>query len=173
MQISSRHIWVLIAAGLLAGCNKAPPADEQVFGVRMGDAVTSLDEARPLEEPPLFNYAFRPKEAMPPFSEYAALATPAAGVCAVRARATDTVPDIQALLDSLRKKYGRESSNSAVHSYYWFPDAAVPPTSAAIQTIALTDLGTMVSLTYTFKNMGACQKELGVNGPPQPAPSSE
>jgi hypothetical protein len=165
MRVLSRHVLVLIAAGWLVGCGKTPPPEERIFGVRMGDTLASLGNAQPLEEPPLFNYSFKPKEALPPFSEYAVLAAPAAGVCAIRARATDTVPDIHALLDSLRKKYGAESNNTAIHSYYWFPDANVPPTSATIQTIALTDLGSVVSLTYTFKNVTACRKELGLNDP--------
>jgi hypothetical protein len=163
MRLFARHVFILAAAGLATGCGKPQAKDEQAFGVHMGDALASLAAVRPLEEPPLFNYSFKPKEMLPPFSDYAVLATPGAGVCAVRARAVDTVPDTRALLDSLRKKYGAGSSNQALHSYYWYPDVNVPPTSPVIDTVALSDLGTTVSLTYTFKNMPACRKDLGLD----------
>ncbi len=169
----ARFTISLFALALLSGCGKPKPEDEQVFGLHMGDAAASLSAVHPLEEPPLFNYAFVPKEANPPFNDYAVLAGPGAGVCAVRARATETVPDVQALVERLRGKYGAGSSNAGLHSYYWFPSADSPPRSATIQTIALTDLGDMVSLTYTFTNMPACRKELGLDDPPPQAPPSE
>src|ERR1700744_5422732 len=123
MRLAQTLPLLLAVTGLAAACHKPAGGDDgRVLGVKMGDPVSSLNDAAPLEEPPLFNFSFRPKEADPLFQDYSALVGPDAGVCAVRAKGAMANQDlVHNVLEPLRKKYGRDSFNPEVQGYYWYP----------------------------------------------------
>lgn len=154
-------IFAFALALCLAGCGKAKP-DDQPFGVARGQPLSALKEVRPLNEPPQINYAFTPAEKDPAFDDYAVLASPTVGVCRVRAKASHmSESDVAALRDRLRREYGEAGFNAEAHSYYW-PNNYGDTVAGTIATIVLSDLGSQVSLTYTFTNIDACNHELAV-----------
>ena len=71
MRATSRIITGLALALCLAGCGKPKPSDERVFSVARGEQLSALKDVRPLNEPPLINYAFTPTDTDPAFSGYA------------------------------------------------------------------------------------------------------
>lgn len=149
----------------LAGCGKPKP-DDRPFGVARGEQISSLRDVRPLNEPPLINYAFTPAEKDLAFADYAVLASPTVGVCRVRAKASGMSEDqVTGLRDRLRKQYGEAGFNAGTHSYYW-PNNYGDTVVGNIATIVLSQFGSEVSLTYTFTNIDACTRELAV----QPGP---
>lgn len=155
----ARHLLLVIIVAGLAGCGKPAADDGRVLGVKMGDPVSSLNDAELLEEPPLFNVSFRPKDADPVFRDYSALVAPAAGVCAVRAKGVLSSPDrLHDVLEPLRKKYGKDTFRPDVQGYYWYPSEGEP--SSSIQVVAVNYFGSNVSLVYTFTNIAACRREL-------------
>jgi hypothetical protein len=161
------NLSAILLTAVLAGCNKEPSDDGRAFGVKMEDPVSALADAQPLEEPPLFNFSFRPKEESKIFRQYAALAAPAAGVCAVRGRGVLPTPDsMHDILEPLRAKYGRETYDSTAQGYYWYPSEK--NASSTIQVVSVNYFGNDVSLTYTFRNIAACRRELEPKAPLPP-----
>ena len=152
-------------ASCLWGCGKTAP-DDQPFGVVRGEPLSSLKDAQPLNEPPQFNYTVTPPQKDPAFADYAVLASPTVGVCRLRAKASNmSENDVAALRDRLRKQYGEAAFNQETHSYYWptnFGDTVV----GTIATIVLSDFSPEVSLTYTFTNIEACNREIAAQTGP-------
>ena len=166
MRIAVHCLSFISAALLVAGCNKPAAEDGRIFGLKMGDPVSALADASPLNEPPLFNFIFQPKEKDPAFRDFAALVAPAAGVCAVRARGILPTPDsLHDILEPLRAKYGKETYDTAIQGYYWYPSENNP--SSPLQVVSLNMFGKDVSLTYTFRNIASCRRELEPKSPPQ------
>jgi hypothetical protein len=120
----------------------------------------------PLNEPPQINYAVTPPQKDPAFSDYAVLASPTVGVCRVRAKASNmSENDVAALRDRLRKRYGEAAFNQEAHSYYW-PTNYGDNVVGNIATIVLGDFAPQVSLTYTFTNIEACNREIAAQTGP-------
>lgn len=159
---------ILGSTTVLCGCDK-PRDTAKVFGVRMGDPISSLKGVRKDSDPRAQGwYYFTPTEPNSVFSEYMAFATQKDGVCEVDASGDQPIEKSQtlALLNVLISKYGKPYQDRTLY-FYWQngpidPDAKLPDT---LKMIALWN-GTFggPGIEYQFTNIDDCLKDAKSEG---------
>jgi hypothetical protein len=164
-----KGLVVAASLALISGCDKRSE-DETVFGIKMGDPISSLSASEQIGKDQNFvipfNYKIRPREPNTSFNTYAAFATPKQGICAILASSYEVRPsEFATVRDVLIEKYGQPESDPAVVSDYWFPTTDSDSSKAkSIQMIMLSRLGDAMTLRYQFSNYETCAKELSASG---------
>jgi len=163
---------------VLVGCSQKqdPP---KVFGVSMGDPLSSLADVTQIKQDPqanfaLVNFAFKPHEPNAVFSQYAAFVTTHRRVCQIKAQ-TPGAPSGQApaitseqfgaVKDALIEKYGRPA-DIGFGAYSWERRSAgvkLPDTIDVVMLHYMPDSGD-IAVTYNFSNFSDCAKENRASG---------
>jgi hypothetical protein len=129
-------VGVVVGMIALLGSCSLKHKTERIFGVGMGEPLSSLKQVKLRKDYPLSSwYAFEPTEPNSAFSQYQALVTPKHGVCGLSAESMGSdqgdhhsvePDDFAAVLKAMTAKYGKPVAGSngfsgqfARNNYSW------------------------------------------------------